>query len=575
MRNVIKLFISDINSIASHIFVVMMVSGILILPSLYAWINIYANGDPYENTGRIPVAVSSDDKGTDLDDGTHVNNAIEEIESLKDRTSLNWSFVGDPKKAIQDVRSGKYYAAVIFEDGFSYNMNHPSFAVSNDKDCITYYSNTKKGSIAAKITDSAVNSLLDDINLKYSRSILKPYITNATNFSADIDIVDEIRAAKKQLLVMKSAVKEYNTAMASFSSISKNARSNISTVSQNIHSLQNETTDKINSAKNSYQDFIDKLYEMGFYVTEYEKPINRLDTLIDSVNNTTAAVDPVLLAADNTLNNTSESLTIASRELVSIENEIDKAVKKLNKLNSTIKKYKKNSLKLQDVKSYVNFFTSPVTMKTTTFYTISAYGIAMTPFYSVLGIWVGVVMLASLLNTHANRDRHPEMTENECFFGRYLIFALLSQIQTAVIMAGDILLLNLKPADTGLLFFAAAFISIAFSMLLYSIVHSFGDFGKGAIVVLMVLQIAGSGGSFPIEILPEPFQAIYRFFPFPYAINALREAICGPYKNDYIIDLAKVSVFGIIGLMIGLFVRKPFIEVNHFLSEKIEETEVI
>lgn len=575
MRNVIKLFISDIISIASHIFVVMIVSGILILPSLYAWINIYANGDPYENTGKIPVAVSSNDKGVDIDDGTHVNNAIEEIEALKDRTSLDWIFVNDPKQAVQDVRSGKYYAAVIFEDGFSYNMNYPSFAVSNDKECITYYSNTKKGSIAAKITDSAVNSLLDDINVKYLRSILKPYLINATDFSADIDIVDEIKAAKKQLLVMKSAVKEYQAAIGSFSSVNKDARSSVSTVSQDIHSLQNKTTDKINSAKSSYQDFIDKLYGMGFTVTEYERPINRMDSLVDSVNNTAAAIDPVLLAADNTLNSVSENLTRTSQELVSIENEIDKAVKKLNKLNSGIKKLKKNSLKLQDVKSYMNFFTSPVKMRTTAFYTIPAYGIAMTPFYSVLGIWVGVVMLASLFHTHVDKVKHPNMTDNECFFGRYFIFALLSQIQTAIIMAGDILLLNLKPARTGLLFFAASFISIVFSMLLYSIVHSFGDFGKGAIVVLMVLQIAGSGGSFPIEILPEPFQAIYRFFPFPYAINALREAICGPYKNDYMIDLAKVSVFGIIGVMIGLFVRKPFIEVNHFLAEKIEETEVI
>lgn len=54
-----------------------------------------------------------------------------------------------------------------------------------------------------------------------------------------------------------------------------------------------------------------------------------------------------------------------------------------------------------------------------------------------------------------------------------------------------------------------------FSLLIYSLTISFGDVGKAVVVVVMVLQIAGSSGTFPIELLPDVYQKIYHIFPFP------------------------------------------------------------
>ncbi|MBQ9632748.1 MAG: YhgE/Pip domain-containing protein, partial [Lachnospiraceae bacterium] len=121
----------------------------------------------------------------------------------------------------------------------------------------------------------------------------------------------------------------------------------------------------------------------------------------------------------------------------------------------------------------------------------------------------------------------------------------------------------------------AGITSLVFSLLIYAIVLSFGDLGKGAVVVVMVLQIAGTGGSFPVEILPPSFLAIYLFFPFSYAINAMREAICGTYGIAYGVDLARLGVFAVVALAIGLLVRKPFMGVNDFLAKRLEETEVL
>ena len=90
----------------------------------------------------------------------------------------------------------------------------------------------------------------------------------------------------------------------------------------------------------------------------------------------------------------------------------------------------------------------------------------------------------------------------------------------------------------------------------------------------MVLQIAGSSGTFPVELLPEFNRRIYILFPFPYAIDMMRECICGLYGTHYVQKLALLMIFAVIGLVIGLLVSKPFSGLNHFMEEKLEETEL-
>ena len=96
---------------------------------------------------------------------------------------------------------------------------------------------------------------------------------------------------------------------------------------------------------------------------------------------------------------------------------------------------------------------------------------------------------------------------------------------------------------------------------------SFGDVGKALVVVIMVMQIAGSSGTFPIELLPDVYQKIYHIFPFPYAIDAVRECVCGLYGTTWLKNIGCLLIFGAAALVIGLLVRKPFMGLNHFMEE--------
>ena len=121
----------------------------------------------------------------------------------------------------------------------------------------------------------------------------------------------------------------------------------------------------------------------------------------------------------------------------------------------------------------------------------------------------------------------------------------------------------------------ASLASVTFTLLIYSLALSFGDVGKALAVVIMVIQIAGSGGTYPIELLPGVYRQIYIFFPFPYAINAMRETIGGSYGNTYLMNMLYLLVFAGVGLLIGLVVRKPFVGLNHFMEKRMEDTKMM
>ena len=224
---------------------------------------------------------------------------------------------------------------------------------------------------------------------------------------------------------------------------------------------------------------------------------------------------------------------------------------------------------------YGQYFPEMVQTSVNAVYPIANYGSAMTPFYTVLAIWVGGVILSSLIKIHARTEGLIDPKPAELYFGRYLFFFVLSQIQAAVIVTGDLYILKVQCLHPGMMYLTASLTAFTFSLLIYSLAISFGDVGKAIVVVIMVMQIAGSSGTFPIELLPEIYQKFYRFFPFPYAIDAMRECICGMYGNYYWQQIGYLLLFAAAALVIGLLVRRPFMGLNHFMEEKLEETELL
>ncbi len=365
---------------------------------------------------------------------------------------------------------------------------------------------------------------------------------------------------------------------------------------QVIRDLAQEAIDAIAELGPVFVDLSDFTAKLDNLTTILDRLLSAMGTLqyaglsiLDGAGNFSGMLSTVLTNAGSTLDTSTamahsagdtvealdDTLAYARSALARLTENLDALIAKAEVLNDAELIAMMDNLFHGDGSEFAEFLACPVIVETEQLYTVSSYGTAMAPFYSTLAIWVGCVVLAAVIKTEAHPRGLKGVTENQLFWSRFLLYLILNEIQTAIIIAGDIWLLHISCVDVPMLFIASAFTSFVFTAFIYSMVLAFGDIGKAIVVVIMVLQIAGSSGTYPIEILTEVFSRLYRFFPFPYSIDAMREAICGFYGNDFWKYIGELMVFGVIGLSIGLFVRKPFIRVNAFVEEEMHESGVL
>lgn len=723
MKNILAIFKADVRGLVKNVLALIIIIGLCILPSLYAWFNIYSNWDPYANTGNIKIAAYSEDEGYTGEDGTVQNMGGKILDNLKENTAIGWTMVNSGEEAIEGVKSGDYYAAVVIEKDFSYKMFN-MFAEGFANPGITYYENEKKNAVATKITDTAVSTLQQSIDAQFVDVVIRTVFEQTNNVSGEIETNNKIKEFTDKLTAVNNNLITYETTIESLISANKELTTSVGKAQDEIDSLKGQVDtgiDDVTGVQNGISTTRTSLSDFNAKVKESMAQIeSSLDKVVSELENTTVTDDVRKMADDmiqtmkdvNTLKKEALKLEAAIkgiklpsdydketqdalnaigsvignaddiREVINglgitdaadkvtsrIEAELAKKTDSVEDAVRTCKDYASNmrnmftnslmpqidgilanteqilatvntllesinttlentgtifdgmvstigstnqnleqmqviiqgvSEKLKSVTelfngttedervqalrklmsgdpdTYGEFFSEPVKIDTVEVYPIANYGSAMTPFYTVLALWVGALLLTALVKVKAEPKNLQGVKLHQLYFGRYLLFFVLGQIQALVVVLGDIYLLHCQILDKGLFWFTASLTSFVFTLLVYSLTLSFGDIGKAVAVVIMVIQIAGSGGTFPIELLPSVYRNIYIFFPFPYAINAMRETIGGMYGNMYVKSLLQLMIFAVAALVLGLVIRKPFIKWNRFVEKRMEDTKMM
>lgn len=688
MRNVFKIFISDLRAIVTHFFALVIVLAVLVIPALYAWVNIYANWDPYANTGKVPIALTSSDLGYTLESGEYVNKGAEIVEEISASTSIRWIVTGSAQEAIDGVERGEYYGALVMGEHLSRNMYDLSAALEDEEPSIVFYQNAKTNAIANKITTTAASTAEYNIQIKYLSVLIEGMLQEMEDLldgadaedaldelirvlttmqehldgyidmirrmrSSESDVVSGLEAARQRVggVNMSDAIEHSTSVKNAVSNIEAQLLRHIDEADRRARSLRDrvagmngeeltaEMRDSLleelraveaelealrseipedsllgaaadaslrtalqraqsleqalqswdgNGDKEQFKSYIlSSLDSMHAHISGNlrDSVKQMLDTMVrdmeilirilSGVNSTVADIPPVLSAAESTVTAVNGSLAQFQSVLESAADAVGRLLDKVTALRESDLLGELIGLLGGDPAQFAEFFARPVAVSTETIYPSENYGTAMTPFYSTLAIWVGCVVSGAIIKPEAGTEGLKKPRPNQLFFGRFLIFFLIGQIQAAIIVAGDIYLLGCQCLYPGLFFLCGAVTSLVFNLLIYSLTVTFGDIGKAIGVVIMIMQIAGSSGSYPIEILPEIFSKIYTFFPFPYAINAMRETLCGLYGLDLLKYLSELSIFGVFGLLIGLHLRRHFKGVNEFVEEEMEETGVL
>ena len=673
--------------------------AIVILPSLYAWLNIYSNWDPYGNTGGISIAVASLDEDYTTPEGETVNKGRDVLDDLRESTSINWVVVDTQDEAVEGVRAGDYYAAVVIGEDFTYNM-YNMLTQWTGKPTITYYENDKKNAVATKITDTAASNLKQSITENYLEVLIGNIFRDASDLSQALTADDPVGSAQglltqanTLLLSLNQTLQAYANAgagggmdsalsqevsdlvssMNSHTPSTGDLTATVSQISREIYAALQKADSALQQAYQALETAVNggnneaalaaadralsaaaqELGKAGQAVSDWghrfdgqtgsaaqaaqkaaqelseqlfglQAQLNSLPGLVESKDDALAAVKSCVDTVDALTNRVGDLLTPSQSDLAQdIKDVAGQAEGMLDglkgtaadvrtllsqaqglhgsldsvladgqaaisdasaKLTELIENLDLSGTQTQlstlvdilggDPAVYGQYFSELVQTSVEPVYPIANYGSAMAPFYSVLAIWVGGVILVALMKVHAKPDGLLDPKPWHLYFGRYLTFLLFNELQAAVIVTGDLFILGVQCENIGMFYLTGALTSFVFSLLIYSLAISFGDVGKAIVVVVMVLQIAGSSGTFPIELLPQVYRKIYHFFPFPYAIDAVRECLCGMYGNTWLVQIGYLMLFAVAALIIGLFVRKPFIGLNEFVEEKLEKSEL-
>lgn len=288
-----------------------------------------------------------------------------------------------------------------------------------------------------------------------------------------------------------------------------------------------------------------------------KRVLTNADTKIRNVSSVISRAQAQIPTINAKISEAEVKIQTAQGKLLKLQGEMPEIKEKVQKLTGIVNKADGeidtnalfNLLKV-DYKQQAEFFANPVQLKENQLYHIKNYGSAMTPFYTVLSIWVGALLMSSLLTTKVE-DEENKYKPYQKYFGRGLLFMIISLLQTLIITLGDMYLLGTQANSPYRFVIYALLISLLFSAIIYTTVCLLGNVGKAVCIVLLVLQIGSSGGTFPIQMTSSFFQALYPKVPFTYSISLLREAVGGVYIPAVNRDMKILLTYLVITLVGG------------------------
>lgn len=686
MKNIWRVYMSDLKRLTTNVVALSIVMGLCIIPSLYAWFNIMSNWDPYGEsaTSLMKISVYSEDEGIDMS-GMQLTIGDMVTESLENNNTIDWTFTDSKSEALELIASGDCYAGIVIPKDFTKNMLSILSGNIVNPD-IEYYENSKKNAIATKITGKVKTTVQNEINTKLI-STLTEIFANAGDYLSgnNIDGADMITGFESRLNQVSSTLDNYIYMMNTFKLLTESSSDAIDTtklllpgidsmassgakslgnlgdsakISSNVAStgisllntgldtitdkldalkntvnsinrenslapitdesditilLSNNVLDTIadllesksptvSEAKNQFEKLKSDIEQLANdanltdaditsakssilsdiskcqdYISEVKSSINdelapKLEGSLNNISASLSQAQTILSGVPGNFSDISENLTEYQNILKSGTSDIENTIKCLKDLQSSIDKiiadihditssgkYQEfiNAIK-DNPQIIVDFISSPVQMNTVAVYEISNYGSAMAPFYTVLALWVGALILVALIRVKVKDNKELEgVKPYQKFFGRYLNFFVIGQVQTIITVFGDLFYVGIQCKHPIAFTLAAMMTSFVFTFLIYSLTVAFGNIGEAIAVVIMVIQVAGAGGTFPVEVLPSVYQYLYKFMPFSYCMNALRECVAGMYQHTYGKCLATLLIYVGISVIIGLLLAKP------------------
>lgn len=479
----------------------------------------------------------------------------------------NETFVADYKKAVSTVDQAKADANGAYD------------TVKNEYDKAK---NTFEG-IIADVNNRGVNGLdstkvyLNDLNgqLQATKNLIGdaiPVLESTNKVLADVNSDKNLNNGIAKLNKAQNAVQKGIDATNKATTLINNGQKPTKEVVESINEATKNASAQLGDFLATYDSEI---------VPNFNTAIERTKRMSKNTTQILSEADKKLPDVKKLLEDSSKGLVDGRKKLADIKAEMPETEKKIKELADKIRDFEseedlKDIIRLlkNDVEKQSDYFANPVNLKENKLFAMPNYGSAMSPFYTVLALWVGALLMVSLLTVEVHEEG-ANYKSHEVYFGRLLTFLTIGLSQAFIVSMGDIFLLGTYVVDKFWFVLFSLFIGGVFVCIVYSLVSIFGNVGKSMAIILLVLQVAGSGGTFPIQMTPAFFQALYPFLPFTYAISAIRETVGGMLWDIVTRDLLVLSVFVVVMIVAALLLKTPINKSSEKFVENAKGSKII
>ena len=512
-----------------------------------------------------------------------INNLVNQAEA-----DYNATFVADFEKAVSTAEQLKDKVGNA-QQNLNQEINKTNQILDNGREkydkAVNDYSRlkTELGKAREDLNNKGVNGLdstkvaLNDLNGQFKAG------RNLVN-----DMIPVMENANK-VLADANSDKNMNNMISKLNKVKDGFQKGIDLTDKGI--------DAINKGQKPAADVIESINEVsksvsgqiGDILAKYDSEITpNFNAAIARTKEMSKNTSQILKEADKKLpdvkkilEDSSKGLVDGKKKLTDIKAEMPATEKKIKELADKIRDFEseedlKDIIRLlkNDVEKQSDYFANPVNLKENKLFAMPNYGSAMSPFYTVLALWVGALLMVSLLTVEVHEEG-ANYKSHEIYFGRLLTFLTIGLSQAFIVSMGDIFLLGTYVVDKFWFVLFSLFIGGVFVCIVYSLVSIFGNVGKSMAIILLVLQVAGSGGTFPIQMTPAFFQAIYPFLPFTYAISAIRETVGGMLWDIVTRDLLVLSAFVVVMIVAALLLKTPINKSSEKFVENAKGSKII
>lgn len=520
---------------------------ILIIPFFYVFFFLKAFWNPYEKLDTIPVAIVNLDKGKI---GTEI------VEKLKNSKKMKVIEVSSDEIALNGVKDRVYYSSITIPKNFSDNI------MSLQKNEIIYRSNKKFNYIASQLYERAAievqstikNTISNQIESKLHNSI-KESSTKIAELSNGLSkINDGSKELEQGLLQLQKGVDKFNV-----EGVNK------------IKGGVQQYVDGVNMASDGLDQISNGVIKLGdtLKILKISENFKKLYNGAKEVQNEN--IKEKLIYGGNELNKGVDNLENASREIQKGVNKIYEGSKKLNSgittANNSVKNAVKESrIKLEKINNVDEFVQNSVNLKVENIDNINNYGTVFATYFISISLWVGNLVIVITLFYDRNRSFGIFDKENTGI-KQYLAYICLSIIQTFILSFLILSTFNFDKLNLPIFFIGMLSVNLTFFNIIYFMNRLSSDIGKFLSMILLIIQISASAGTFPIETSPNTFIKIFPYIPMRYTINLFKEGLAGYDYNFFMFNIKRV-----LGMLIAFIIFNLLLLVyENFKNKKNKE----